>query len=381
MVARRLKQDLLGQLPDAVRVAWRALAREGDTYLVGGALRDLLLGRTPHDYDLATALGAERAGEILGWPAGALDAFGVLHGPGGDLEVVALRSEGSYRDQRHPDVVRFGASLEDDLLRRDFTANAIALDLAGHVHDPSAGLRDLRRGLLRTVGPAQDRLGEDLLRILRAYRLAAELGWRLDPGLRAAARQLAPALVEVSVERVGGELWRLIRAPRGYLPLRWAAEDGVLGTVLPSLRPTRPIAGFLPRLVGWTRGDAAEAVRAWAKFAWPREQRRIAEAALRLREEVSASPARPVWRAALARYGPDAADVLVLAGGGRRLAAFAGLYGREGVLDRTRLPLCGLQLAAAENLRDREIGRREAELLQELWRDPGRSRAGGPRGA
>ncbi len=381
MAARRLKRDLLGQVPDGVRLAWQALAREGPTYLVGGAPRDLLLGREPHDWDLATAVPPGRAAEILGWPAGALDAFGVLHGPGGgDLEVVALRSEGPYRDRRHPDVVRFGASLEEDLLRRDFTANAIALDLAGRLHDPAAGLHDLRRGLLRAVGPAGDRLREDLLRVLRAYRLAAELGWRLDPGLRAASRELAPALAQVSSERVGEELWRLMRAPRGYLPLRWAAEDGVLGAVLPSLRPTRPIAGLLPRLVGWTRGDPDAVLPSWATFGWPREQRRIAEAALRLRHAVSATSARPAWREALAAYGADAADVLVLAGGGRRLAAFAGLYGREGVLDRSRLPLRGARLAAAEQLKGREIGRREEELLQELWRDPGRSRAGSPRG-
>jgi tRNA nucleotidyltransferase/poly(A) polymerase len=371
MAARRLKQENLpARLPEAVRSAWQALAREGETYLVGGALRDMLLGRTPHDYDLATSLLPERARQILGWPERCLDAFGVLHGPQAGLEVVSLRSEGRYRDRRHPDEVRFGATLEEDLSRRDFTANALALDAAGRLHDPSGGLGDLRRGLLRTVGPAAERLKEDLLRILRAYRLAAELGWRLDPQLRQVARQLAPALKDVSQERVGEELWRLLRAAGGYQPLRWACEDGVLAAVLPSLRPTRPIAGPVPRLVGWTRGDPDEAMRRWQAFGWPREERRLAEAALRLRAEIAATAARPAWREALARAGADAADVLVLTGGSRRIAAFAGLYGREGVLDRGRLPLRGAELAAAEGLRGVEIGRREAELLRELWRNP-----------
>lgn len=371
MAARRLKaEDLLARLPQAVTSAWQALACEADTYLVGGALRDLLLGRTPRDYDLATAVSPERARVILGWPERALDRFGVLHGPGGDVEVVALRSEGSYRDRRHPDVVSFGASLAQDLMRRDFTANAIALDRMGHLHDPSGGLSDLRRGILRTVGPASERLQEDLLRVLRAYRLSAELGWRIDRELRQASQGLAPSLALVSPERVGEEIWRLLQAPHGYLPLRWASEDGVLASVLPSLRPTRPLEGPLPRLVGWTRGDVDQVVLAWRRLALPREQRRLGEAALRLRQAVSAASAHPVWREALALSGSDAADVLVLAGGGRRIAAFARLYGREGVLDRTRLPLRGAKLAAAEGLPAREIGRRERELLHEIWRDP-----------
>ncbi len=375
MAARRLKRENLpGRLPEPVRSAWQVLAREGETYLVGGALRDLLLGRTPHDYDLATSLLPERAREMLGWPARALDAFGVLHGPEAALEVVSLRSEGGYRDRRHPDVVRFGASLEEDLGRRDFTANALALDASGRLHDPSGGLGDLRRGLLRTVGPAAERLQEDLLRILRAYRLAAELGWRLEPQLRQAARQLAPSLTDVSPERVGEELWRLLQAAGGYQPLRWAAEDGVLGVVLPSLRPTRPIAGPVPRLVGWTRDDSRQAALRWRAFAWPRDARRLAEATLELRATVSGTADRRVWREALARAGAEAADVLVLAGGSRRIAAFAGLYGREGVLDRQRLPLRGAALAATEGLRGAEIGAREAELLREVWRNPARLR-------
>ncbi len=348
------------------------LSQEGDTYLVGGAVRDLLLGRTPRDYDLATSVPPQRARAILGWREGALDAFGVLHGPEQSLEVVSLRSEGPYRDRRHPDVVRFGASLDEDLLRRDFTANALALDRSGRLHDPSGGLGDLRHGLLRTVGPAAERLEEDLLRILRAYRLAAELGWRLDPALRQTTRQLAHELRAVSPERIGEEIWRLLRAPGGYVPLRWADEDGVLRTVLPSLHPTRPIAGPLPRLVGWTRGDVNAAVSVWRQFAWPRGEQRLAEAALRLREAVSATGDRALWREALARAGSSAADILVLAGGSRRLAAFARVYGREGVLDRTRLLLRGAALASAEGLTGAEIGARERQLLLEIWRDPAR---------
>ena len=372
MAARRLKQGLLDRLPDEVRSVWRTLADHGDTYLVGGALRDLLLGRPPRDYDLATALGPEQARLILGWPEAALDRFGVLHGPRGNLEVVALRSEEGYRDQRHPDVVRFGAGLHEDLLRRDFTANAVALDALGMLHDPAGGLGDLRRGCLRTVGPARARFHEDLLRILRAYRLAGELGWRLDPELRQAARELAAFLPEVSPERIGEEIWRLIRAPRGYLPLRWAAEDGVLAVVLPSLAPTRPIAGSLARIVGWTRADAAAAAAQWRPLGWPRKERKLAEKALRLRDDVSATGERPRWREALVQSGADAADILVLAGGSRRIAAFARMYGREGVLDRARLPVRGAALAQAEDLRGPEIGERERELLRQLWHRPDR---------
>jgi len=374
VAARRLSgEEILAGLPAPVRTAWQALEARGATYLVGGALRDLLLGRAPHDYDLATSLDPEAARAVLGWPQHLLDGFGVLHAPEGGLEIVALRSEGGYRDRRHPDVVRFGASLAADLSRRDFTANAIALDAAGALHDPSRGLADLERGLLRTVGCARDRLREDLLRILRAYRLAAELGWRLDPELRRTARSLAPALAEVSRERVGEELWRLLCADLGWPALRWARDDGVLAAVLPSLRPTRPIAGALPRLVGWTVGDAAAAAARWQELGLPRAERRLATRALVLHRAIAGAAERPAWRAALAAAGPRAADVLVLAGGGRRIAAFARLYGREGVLDRGRLPLRGARLAAAEGLKGAAIGRRERELLQELWQHPERA--------
>jgi tRNA nucleotidyltransferase (CCA-adding enzyme) len=220
-------------LPKEVFEIWDVLQTAGDTYLVGGAVRDLVLGRTPHDYDLATSLSPDAAQALLGWKDGPGGRFGSLHAPGSPLEVVSLRAESGYSDRRRPDAVRFGVTLEVDLARRDFTVNAMAMRRDGSIIDPYGGRRDLVRRRIAAVGDPEVRLREDLLRILRAYRFSAQLGFRMSTVLRTTARRLAADLGQVAPERIGEELWRLLEGPAALSALRRAARDGVLGAAAP----------------------------------------------------------------------------------------------------------------------------------------------------
>lgn len=371
MAARLTRTERLEAVPPFVRDVWDRLLEGGEAYLVGGAVRDILLRRVPRDYDLATSLPPEAAQRLLGWPEGPGGRFGSLRAPGLPLEVVSLREEAGYRDRRRPDAVRFGASVQEDLARRDFTVNAMAMERDGRILDPYGGRRDLRRRRLAAVGEPDARLREDLLRVLRAYRFGAELEFRLARGLRAAARRAAGELGQVAPQRVGDELWRLLAGPGALPMLRAAQRDGVLAAVAPWLRPTHAADGPLARLLAWTAGAADETVTAaLERLAFPRAARQVLAKALSLRAAILRTTERARWREALAEGGAEAADLLVQAGGGPRLQAVARVYGREGIIDRRRLTVRGLALAAEHGAPAREIGRLEEEALRALWRDP-----------
>ena len=206
-------------------------------YAVGGCVRDSLLGRTAHDWDLCTSALPQQVMELFG--AEHCIPIGLQHGTvtikyGGQLyETTTFRTEGSYTDGRHPDEVRFVPDVREDLARRDFTINAMAYNAAEGLVDPFGGQKDLQNGLLRAVGEPQQRFTEDALRILRLYRFAARFGFALDAATARAARQLAPHLDCISAERIQEELAKLLAAPQpgAYL------EPAVLAVVLPELTP------------------------------------------------------------------------------------------------------------------------------------------------
>ena len=206
-------------------------------YAVGGCVRDSLLGRTAHDWDLCTSALPQQVMELFG--AEQCIPTGLQHGTvtikyGGQLyETTTFRTEGSYTDGRHPDEVQFVPDVREDLARRDFTINAIAYNEAEGLVDPFGGQKDLQNGLLRAVGEPQQRFTEDALRILRLYRFAARFGFALDAATARAARQLAPHLDCISAERIQEELAKLLAAPQpgAYL------EPAVLAVVLPELTP------------------------------------------------------------------------------------------------------------------------------------------------
>ena len=231
-------------------------------YAVGGCVRDSLLGRTAHDWDLCTSALPQQVMELFG--AEQCIPTGLQHGTvtikyGGQLyETTTFRTEGSYTDGRHPDEVQFVPDVREDLARRDFTINAMAYNEAEGLVDPFGGQKDLQNGLLRAVGEPQQRFTEDALRILRLYRFAARFGFALDAATARAARQLAPHLDCISAERIQEELAKLLAAPQpgAYL------EPAVLAVVLPELTPAA-LEAAKPVLDACPAGEESLPVR-WA---------------------------------------------------------------------------------------------------------------------
>ena len=220
--------------------ALNILQRAGhEAWIVGGCVRDFLLGRTPTDYDLTTsALPQEIRAAFSGHRT--LD-IGEKHGTvtvlleGLPLEITTYRVDGGSSDARHPDQVRFTRSLREDAARRDFTINAMAYAPGQGLQDFFGGQEDLDRGILRCVGDPARRFQEDALRILRALRFSATLGFPLEEETAAAARAQAWLLEGLSAERVRGELGRLIRGKDAGQVLEHYPE--ILGVVLPELLP------------------------------------------------------------------------------------------------------------------------------------------------
>ena len=204
-------------LPDGALEVLRALESAGhETWAVGGFVRDALLGRPAADVDLATsALWRQAQGvfEARGW---ATRETGVAHGTltvvvdGAGFEVTTFRTDGSYADARHPDSVSFVSTVEEDLARRDFTCNAMAWHPERGLLDPYGGLDDLRRGTIRAVGSPTQRFSEDALRVLRACRFAAELGFSIEPGTWQGMLANKKLVYTLPKERVLAELDRFV---------------------------------------------------------------------------------------------------------------------------------------------------------------------------
>lgn len=190
-------------------------ARGYEAYLVGGCVRDRLLGRPPKDFDIATSALPDDVMRLFPG-AGLVGAhFGVVLVRQGDLqvEVATFRTDGKYTDGRRPDEVQLGATAESDALRRDFTINALFLDpQTGRIVDFTNGQQDLADRLIRAIGDPQARFAEDHLRMLRAIRFAAELDFAIEPGTMSAIQTLAPRIREVAAERIRLELERALPA-------------------------------------------------------------------------------------------------------------------------------------------------------------------------
>lgn len=235
----------------AVRRLGAALGSGARLHLVGGALRDMLLGRPSGDWDLATALDPQdvmartKAAELRALPTGIQHGTVTVLVEGEAYEVTSFRGDGPYLDGRRPAEVRLGVSLEEDLARRDFTINALALpvDALGEpgwrdaLVDPFGGQADLAAGLIRAVGDPLARFAEDGLRPLRACRFAAQLGFRVEPATEAAISQRLEVARRVAVERVFVELDKLLAAPGAAEGLDLLARTRLLDLWLPELRP------------------------------------------------------------------------------------------------------------------------------------------------
>ena len=206
-------------------------------YVVGGCVRDSLLGLTPHDWDLCTSALPQQVMELFGAqrciPTGLQHGTVTVKQSGALYEITTFRTEGTYTDGRHPDEVHFVPDVREDLARRDLTINAMAYNEKEGLVDPFGGQADLQSGIVRAVGVPRQRFTEDALRILRLYRFAARFGFAIDPPTAQAAQELCAHLDCVSVERIEEELAKLLSAPAPAAYL----NKKILGVVLPELSP------------------------------------------------------------------------------------------------------------------------------------------------
>jgi poly(A) polymerase len=242
---RRAVAELMRVSPVADELGHRFAAAGFDLHLVGGSVRDALLGRLGDDLDFCTDARPEQTLEIVrGW-AEAIWTTGQEFGTIGlarrglRLEVTTYRAEAYDRVSRNP-IVRYGRSLEDDLRRRDFTVNAMAVSVPGHVFaDPYGGLADLGAQLLRTPGTPQESFADDPLRMLRAARFAAQLRFEVAPDVRAAMADMAGDLARITPERIRDELVKLMCGVDPVAGLRLLVDSGLADVFLPELAGLR----------------------------------------------------------------------------------------------------------------------------------------------
>lgn len=227
-------------IPAFARQGLERLEQAGfESWLVGGCVRDLLLGEEPGDYDLATAALPDQTEEVFAGER--VLETGKRHGTvtvlleGVPLEITTFRVDGGYSDARHPDKVTFTRSLREDAARRDFTVNAMAYHPSRGLWDGFGGREDLAAGVIRCVGRPETRFREDALRILRAVRFAAVLGFALEPGTAQAAEETAPLLSQIAPERIWTELCKLLCGKDAGTVLK--TYPRILGAVIPELLP------------------------------------------------------------------------------------------------------------------------------------------------
>lgn len=227
-------------LPAGVLAVCHALqTADHQAYLVGGCVRDHLLGQTPKDYDIATSAKPEEVIPLFSKVIPTGIRYGTVTVLAADMpiEVTTYRTDGNYSDGRRPDVVTFGTSIQDDLARRDFTINAMAFDLRMGIVDPFGGRRDLEEGAIRAVGNPDDRFREDALRMLRAIRLACQLKMQPTQGTLKAIERCALYAQNVSMERIREEMNKILLCD---------GNDGVWGIGMLSI--TKLMPHFLPEL-------------------------------------------------------------------------------------------------------------------------------------
>ena len=232
-------RELAAAIPPFVRYVLTTLEAAGfEAYCVGGCVRDLLLRRTPGDWDMTTSARPEQTMALFGncaLPTGLKHGTVTVCSGMNRVETTTFRTDGAYADHRHPEQVTFTDSLQEDLSRRDFTVNAMAMELAGRLHDPFHGREDLKNGVLRCVGEPEKRFSEDALRILRCLRFAAVLDFTVERETAAAMENCRELLREIAPERVREELTKLLCGPSAAAVLRHFPQ--IVGTVLPEILP------------------------------------------------------------------------------------------------------------------------------------------------
>ena len=222
-------------IPEGARHILDVLGGAGyEAFVVGGCVRDSLMGRVPHDWDITTSARPEQVKALFRRTVDTGLAHGtvtVMDGKEG-YEVTTYRVDGKYEDGRHPSGVTFTASLREDLLRRDFTMNAMAYNQEKGLQDPFGGLSDIQNKTIRCVGDPVQRFSEDALRLLRAVRFSAQLGFDIEERTREAIKQLSPSLSRISAERIASELEKILLSPHPE-DMQKAWELGLTKVFLP----------------------------------------------------------------------------------------------------------------------------------------------------
>ncbi|MBQ3141698.1 MAG: CCA tRNA nucleotidyltransferase [Clostridia bacterium] len=232
-------------MPETAEHVIQRLNRAGyRAYLVGGCVRDLLMGRTASDVDITTSALPEQTTAVFAdcspfFQGGRFGTVGIIR-QGQKVEITTFRTEEGYSDCRRPDTVHFVEDVRLDLARRDFTVNSMALHPQEGLIDPFGGQNDLRARLLRTTGEAPLRFGEDALRILRLFRFCAKLGFDVEPQTLAAARSLRGGLASISAERITAELCELLTYDDGRA-VRLMADCGIFSCIGFEREPSVPV--------------------------------------------------------------------------------------------------------------------------------------------
>lgn len=233
------------KIPDILKKMNEIFVQHGyKAYLVGGAVRDMLMGKEPHDWDVTTDATPEQVMSIFRKviPTGIAHGTVTVHFMKNEIEVTTFRTESDYSDGRHPDKVEYTGNIEEDLSRRDFTINAIASYLGdGTITDPFHGRDDIKRKVIRTVGNPLERFSEDGLRPVRAVRFSAQLGFEIErETLKAISEpEILKKTSGISLERFRDELLKLMKAEKPSAGLKLMEESGILDIFIPELKKCR----------------------------------------------------------------------------------------------------------------------------------------------
>ncbi|HOY60893.1 MAG TPA: HD domain-containing protein [Candidatus Woesebacteria bacterium] len=227
------------QLPEKVKIVMqKVLDKNGKIYVVGGAVRDWILKKEVNDWDFATNLTPEEMKKIFpknSFCENQFGTFSVVVGKDEIFEITTYRSEAGYSDKRHPDKISWGKTLKEDLERRDFTINAIALDIEGQITDLHGGIEDLNNRLIKTVGNPDDRFSEDALRMMRAIRIAAQIGFLIEEKTFESIQKNAPLIKEIAGERIRDELFKILLSKKPGDGIRLLKNSGLLAEIMPEL--------------------------------------------------------------------------------------------------------------------------------------------------
>lgn len=234
---------IISSLPPEVLNTWKKLIKKNfEAYLVGGCVRDLILKRKPKDWDITTNARPEEILNIFGKNSFYENRFGTVGVKTNSLdeslkviEITTFRKESKYSDFRHPDNIDFAKNLKEDLQRRDFTINALALNIEGGVIDIFNGLSDLKNKIIKTVGDPEKRLREDALRLMRAIRLSCELNFNIEKNTLEAIKKFSSLIQYIANERIRDEFTRIIMSKNAFRGIELLRETNLLQEIIPEL--------------------------------------------------------------------------------------------------------------------------------------------------